>query len=382
MKFLREISRVFRQIFYLPKNLLNFFFGTPFYDFYLSRQKKEYPGEIPLRNNIVIFLIFPEKGLKPSHLSTLNYFVNKKYSPLVISNCVLSAEDKKRIKRNSWFLIERKNYGYDFGGYRDGVLFLKDKLFKINNMILLNDSAWFPISKNSDFLNFIETANLDFIGATSHYGFERLRLPKNREGLSSKIKFNTKKRRFHYASYVLAFSKNILSDQNFFRFWKNLRLSGTKNIVVRRGEVGLTQWVINKGIYSHGSYIDSAKLEKIFNSLSKQELLKITQETIVENISLKNFIGSFSEDLEDLSKDELVSFLLIIVSRQIIVFSLANFLIKRMNFPFLKKMLFKLDKECSKKTFQIVKDLDDEVQEEILSEIKDTPALSKYLNLQ
>ena len=209
-----------------------------------------------------------------------------------------------------------------------------------------------------------------------------MRLPKNREGLSSKIKFNTKKRRFHYASYVLAFSKNILSDQNFFRFWKNLRLSGTKNIVVRRGEVGLTQWVINKGIYSHGSYIDSGKLEKIFNSLSKQELLKITQETIVENISLKNFIGSFSEDLEDLSKDELVSFLLIIVSRQIIVFSLANFLIKRMNFPFLKKMLFKLDKECSKKTFQIVKDLDDEVQEEILSEIKDTPALSKYLNLQ
>lgn len=382
MKFLREISRVFRQIFYLPKNLLNFFFGTPFYDFYLSRQKKEYPGEIPLRNNIVIFLIFPEKGLKPSHLSTLNYFVNKKYSPLVISNCVLSAEDKKKIKRNSWFLIERKNYGYDFGGYRDGVLFLKDKLFKINNMILLNDSAWFPISKNSDFLNFIETANLDFIGATSHYGFERLRLPKNREGLRSKIKFNTKKRRFHYASYVLAFSKNILSDQNFFRFWKNLRLSGTKNIVVRRGEVGLTQWVINKGIYSHGSYIDSGKLEKIFNSLSKQELLKITQETIVENISLKKFIGSFSEDLEDLSKDELVSFLLIIVSRQIIVFSLANFLIKRMNFPFLKKMLFKLDKECSKKTFQIVKDLDDEVQEEILSEIKDTPALSKYLNLQ
>ena len=146
--------------------------------------------------------------------------------------------------------------------------------------------------------------------------------------------------------------------------------------------MGLTQWVINKGIYSHGSYIDSGKLEKIFNSLSKQELLKITQETIVENISLKNFIGSFSEDLEDLSKDELVSFLLIIVSRQIIVFSLANFLIKRMNFPFLKKMLFKLDKECSKKTFQIVKDLDDEVQEEILSEIKDTPALSKYLNLQ
>ena len=166
------------------------------------------------------------------------------------------------------------------------MLFLKDKLFKINNMILLNDSAWFPISKNNDFLNFIETANLDFIGATSHYGFERLRLPKNREGLSSKIKFNTKKRRFHYASYVLAFSKNILSDQNFFRFWKNLRLSGTKNIVVRRGEVGLTQWVINKGIYSHGSYIDSGKLEKIFNSLSKQELLKITQETIVENISL------------------------------------------------------------------------------------------------
>ena len=380
MKFLREILRVFIQIFYLPKNLLNFFFGTIFYDFYLSKEKKEFPGEIPLRKNLVIFLIFPEEGLKSSHLTTLNYFLNKKYSPLVISNYALSAEDKKKIKKNSWFLIERKNYGYDFGGYRDGVLFLKDRLFNLDRMLLINDSTWFPISKNNDFLNFIETADLDFVGATSHYGFERLRLPKNRDELKRKIKFNTKKRRFHYASYVLAFSKNILSDKNFLKFWKNLRLSGTKNIIVRRGEVGLTQWVIKKEIYSHGSYINSGHLEEIFNSLSKQELLNISQEAIVENISLKNFIGSFSKDLEDLSKEELISFLLIIVSRQIIVFSLASFLIKRLKFPFLKKMLFKLDDECSKKTFQIVKELDDEIQEEILSEIKETPALCKYLN--
>ena len=57
--------------------------------------------------------------------------------------------------------------------------------------------------------------------------------------------------------------------------------------------MGLTQWVIQEFLRKAHTLIQN-KLEKIFNSLSKQELLKITQETIVENISLKNFIGSFS----------------------------------------------------------------------------------------
>ncbi len=379
MKLLKEIYRVLKQIFYLPRYLTNFLFGTFYYDNFLAKSKKKYSGNLPLNNKIVIFLIFPDYGLAESHLRTLRYFIRNNFTPLIVSNLPLLKKDKNLLLKNCWTLIERKNYGYDFGGYRDGVLFLSEKMRDLDKLILINDSTWFPILNNNSFTNFIDNSNLDFIGATSHYGFKRKRLPTKKTELL-KPQFNLNNKNFHYASYVLGFSKKILKDENFLKFWKNLRLSGTKNLVVRRGEIGLTQYVVKNKKYSHGSFINSEKLEDILKNLSKETLLKISRETIIENTSLKKFKEKFIKNADSFSKDELIAFILIQVSRQIIVFSLIKFLVEDLKFPFLKKMLFKLDKSSAEDTYKIIKGLDIDIFDEIYSEIKKNENLGKFLS--
>ena len=379
MKLLKEIYRILKQIFYLPRYLTNLLFGTFYYDNFLAKSKIKNSGNLSLNKKVVIFLIFPDCGLAKSHLRTLKYFIRNNFSPLIVSNLPLSKENKNLLLKNCWTLIERKNYGYDFGGYRDGVLFLSEKIRDLDKLILINDSTWFPITNNNSFMDFIDNSNLDFIGATSHYGFKRQRLPSKKTGLS-KPQFNFNNKNFHYASYALSFSKKILKDENFLKFWKNLRLSGTKNLVVRRGEIGLTQYVVRNKKYSHGSLINSGKLEDILKNLSKETLLKISRETIIENTSLKKFKEKFIKNADSFSKDELIAFILIQVSRQIIVFSLIKFLIEDLRFPFLKKMLFKLNKSSAEDTYKIIKGLDVDIFDEIYSEIKTNENLSRFLS--
>ena len=379
MKFFREIFRLIKQLVFLPKNIGNFLFGTFYYDIFLAKSKKQYSGSLSLKNRTVIFLIFPEAGITNSHLRTLKYFIKNNYSPIVISNLPLIESDRSEILKNCCSLIERKNFGYDFGGYRDAILHLSNNIKKFDNLLLINDSTWFPILQDNAFINFINNSNLDFIGATSHYGFERLKLPSKRENLPKTINFNSDNRNFHYASYALSFSKKILNDSNFYKFWKTLRLSGAKNVIVRRGEIGLTQFIIRNKNYSHGSFIDSEKLEATLKEFSRERLLKICHEVIVENKSLKIFKEKFLIDLENSSRNEIISFLIIIVSRQIIVFSLLKFLIEELRFPFIKKMLLKLDKDSAEKTYNIIKSLDEEIFEEINSEIKANKELRKFI---
>ena len=379
MKFLKEIKRIFKQFFFLPFNIFEYLFSTYFYDFFLSNKKKIHSGSISLETKILIYVIFPTNGLNEFHLRTLNYFLNKGYSPVVVSNLKLKTEDQEKIKNKSSFLIERENYGYDFGGWRDGIIFLKEKLTMLENLILMNDSTWFPVTKGNDFVDFIQKSKLDFVGGTSHYGLERPRIPSKREKLKTKFKFNFKTKNFHYASYALSFSNKILKDKNFFKFWKKLRLSNTYNVIVRNCEIGISQWVIKNGSFTHGSLIDSSKIFELLNNYSREKLFEVTQSLIVNSVSVKTLLNKFSKSIETFSKEELISLIMTVISRQIIVFSLIDFLIKELNFPFLKKRLLNLDKDCSKKAIKLVQSLDASIKEDIFSEIDKSSSLNKFI---
>ena len=51
-----------------------------------------------------------------------------------------------------------------------------------------------------------------------------------------------------------------------------------------------------------------------------------------------------------------------------------------MKFPFLKKMLFKLDKYSAEDTYKIIKGLDTDIFDEIYSEIKTNEELGRFLS--
>jgi len=59
----------------------------------------------------------------------------------ILSLFALSKENKNLLLKYCWTLIERKNYGYDFGGYRDGVLFLSEKIRDLDKLKLDSDFA-------------------------------------------------------------------------------------------------------------------------------------------------------------------------------------------------------------------------------------------------
>ena len=121
-------------------------------------------------------------------------------------------------------------------------------------------------------------------------------------------------------------------------------------------------------------------MEDILKNFSKETLLKISRETIIENTSLKKFKEKFIKNADSFSEDELIAFILIQVSMQIIVFSLIKFLIEELKFPFLKKMLFKLDKSSAEDAYKIIKGLDIDIFDEINSEIKTNKDLGRFLS--
>lgn len=121
-KIKRELARPIQQLKQLPQRVSTFLFAKHYYDWFLAGKLCAYEGDIDTTQKIAIYLIFPNKGLLKSHLIALKSLVDDNYTPIVVSNLPLNDEEKAVILQNCCLLIERPNFGYDFGGYRDGVL--------------------------------------------------------------------------------------------------------------------------------------------------------------------------------------------------------------------------------------------------------------------
>jgi lipopolysaccharide biosynthesis protein len=375
-KIYRELKRLLLQFINLPKYIFQYFFNNIYYAFWLDKKKILSQGKLPFGKKIAIFLILPNKGLTSSHKKTINHLIKKGFTPLIVSNVQLSGEDKNTLIEISNFLIQRPNFGYDFGGYRDGILHIQKKLHSLESLVLINDSCWFPVNKdqNRDWLDFVNNSNLDFIGASSHFGFKKPSFKKALNKLSElDYNFTSTSKNFHYASFALAISNKILKDPSFLKYWKTLKLSGKKNIVVRRGEIGLTQWVLNKQSYTHGSLLDLSSFPEILEKCSVDELSNIVRNLIVENnklLKLKNF---YISNLDLLSKLELINLIMFNISRYNIAYSMADYIINNLDFPFFKKIIFKLNKDSAELGLKIAK------EKNLEEEVKSNTDLNLYL---
>ena len=75
-----------------------------------------------ISKKIAIYLIFPANGIDEFHERTLEELLKNCYSTVIVSNAKLPKTDLELLKKYSLRIIERANYGYDFGGYREGIL--------------------------------------------------------------------------------------------------------------------------------------------------------------------------------------------------------------------------------------------------------------------
>lgn len=351
----------------LPPKIIRRLFATPYYDLVLSKQTRTHIGKIAWSPRAAVFLIFPRTGLKPSHLATLRYLAAKGYAAVVVSNIPLSEGDRASVLDHCHRLIERPNFGYDFGGYRDGILSLRNDFERLESLVLLNDSCWFPLPGTSDWLEDARALGVDFAGAASNYGVTPQ--PPGSYSLGAWT-YRSDNPDFHYCSFALRISQRLLRDTGFQRFWTGFGLTNDKLEVVQRGEVGLSQWIIRNG-FSHACTLDIARFDTDLASLAVERIREIAHELIIpEERELRDAKAELLSryDASEAWRQEAVRFILLTVAQTGASYALPEFVVRDKGFPFLKKSPLWLDRDAAESTLRIARSLEGADGEAILEE--------------
>lgn len=364
-KIKRELRRILNNSTEILHEILRKLYFRRYYDLVVSKKIRRTYGALPLGNDVAIYLIFPTSGILESHRFVLDELRRFNISPIIVSNVPLNETERGNLLRDVAIVIERPNIGYDFGGYRDGIFEIADNFKTINRVWLLNDSTWM-IPQSISWFEQARLMNKDFVGATSSFSILRKTVLGSRRWSASDYRsivwnHNPANPDFHYASYALSIGSAILRDAKFLKFWKRLEIRNDKKWTVRRGEIGLTQWVLKNG-YSHGATHEISGLNKELNSLSDEELDKAARELVIFNgtelVEIKKQV-LLTDSRSKEGRLERISLILIAVARQGTAYALPLYNLRRNKFQFLKKSLFWLSSESPEKLNNFINMHDD-----------------------
>lgn len=350
-KLIREIVRPAKQLGELVHRSASRVYSPYVYDLTARKRVRMSPGALELKNNVAIYVIAPFHGIWPSHLQALDFIVGSGIAPIVVSNLPLSANDKNDISDRAALIIERPNLGYDFGAFREGILHLRDRLEECSRVTLLNDSVWFPTPNASNWFESLDAQSSLFSGATSNYGGS-LKVPKSLE--PEVWTYSPQANNFHYQSYAVSFSGRAIRDPAFLKFWTTYPLTNSKDLTVRRGEIGLSQWAISQG-WSTSSTYPIEQMDLLVKPLSESRLREIAERLIVlgnpEFLALKHRVLKEKTDKESLRQ------MILAAARCLgVAYATPEFNLREMQFPFLKKSPVWHQKEASDITLRIVRE--------------------------
>jgi hypothetical protein len=341
-KIIRESKRVGNQIARMPKRLAGLIFNNIYHDLFLRRRNQITEGMQKISKKIAIYLIFPANGIDEFHERTLEELLKNCYSTVIVSNAKLPKTDLELLKKYSLRIIERANYGYDFGGYREGILASSSILKKCKKLLLINDSTIFPLQENSTWIIEAESSGWDFTGSMCINGYNK---PKSISAKAPNFGLvKTDNRDFHYPSFAIMLGESIAQSKCLQRYFRSLKLSSIKKDVIKRGEIGLSKWAIKQG-FSHGGLMSHQDIFTLANKLSNQELLEeikmaITPQNTQKQKQLTKDLQSlaleFKEDCKDWRSKAITSLANLSI-RFHPGYTLAHMLCTKGKLPFLKK---------------------------------------------
>lgn len=190
-------------------------------------------GALLLGDKVGMLLVFQPDSMQDSVIHTCKYLWENGYSPFIIANGGLNPADKERLLPFVALILERPNFGYDFGGYRDGIKSLWQQGMALSKLIILNDSIWLPLRSNCSFIAQLEAANADISGSILRHRKEDV---------------------CFLESYCYLIRKPVLDSDAFRSYWHNLRLTSNKFHVIRRGERGFSKAMQDAGFETKGLY--------------------------------------------------------------------------------------------------------------------------------
>ena len=374
-KLKREFARLAAHVAGGPTYVFQYLTATPYYDRFMAKRSKVHVGALPMSGRIGLYLIFPQNGLLRSHLRALDHLIDNGYAPLVVSNLPLGEADLSLLKSRSFRVIERVNFGYDFGGYRDGILSLAKDFPRLERLVLLNDSSWFPLPGAMNWLQESEALGVDYAAAAWSGGVRR---PAPAEFAKIEWRVDKSRRNFHYASFALNIDGRVLSDPGFMEFWRTFRLTQDKNRTVRRGEIGLTAWIMRHG-YSHAATTELYDMDERLMAMSDKDLRAVFDRLIILDDPELNQIRKMVAQKTGHDRRRLEKLILMVAARRGASYALADYLVRTMRFAFLKKSPVNMKDGTDKIISALARDMPGPFGADILREIgqsrADRPAL-------
>ena len=350
-KLKRELRRV------LPKTLetlaepFRYLTFVPLYDLRKSRLMRVTQGARPQGKEIAVYLIYAPGGVQPSHLHMLSELARAGISPLVVSNLPLSDADRAALCASAWRVIERPTVGYDFGGYRDGILSIADLLPGLDRLWILNDSAWL-VDQTPSWFDEARAMGRDFTGSVSKFGVGKVDV-EDHDRIEWAIDHGNRK--FHLASNTWCLGPAILRDPGFLAFWKRLQIRDSKYYTVRRGEIGFSRWAIDRG-FSYGTTLGVDRLDSELSRLDADELDQVTQNLLIQEDRLeptKQGVISIDKHSEK-GRDARISLCLATTARHGSIVAMPYFNLKHKKLHFFKTSVFNASRGTAETALDIL----------------------------
>ncbi len=314
----REFIAAYDQI----KSLILIFTAPIRRSYYDKRELtaiKSYDGHRALQGKLVLYLIFQPRGLTESTFLAIRYFIAQGHEVLVVSNGLIQHEDIEKLKPLCWRVIERENIGYDFGGYRCGLHYLKNNKIDLEMLSLINDSIWLPLIPDANILTQTEEMNSDFGGA---------------------VIFKNKKQKYGnlVLSYWVTLRKSILEAEYFWAYWRKYLPTGNKTLTVKLGERGLSRHMHLAGQHADGVF-STDKFMIAVRSASIQQLALSLKYGSFTDLSFQEECSKLlaAVEFDDRWRISCLDFIERVVHRRNFLHSFCYASIAILGVPFLKK---------------------------------------------
>lgn len=195
-----------------------------------------------LRPDVAVFIHFdPEGRVRPRVRRYLAALREAGLSVVFASNAErLLPDDEAALRGLCDAYLVRRNIGYDFGAMREALTHWRLPREATRSVLLVNDSVVGPFALLRPLLDRIDFATADVWGAT-----------------------DSPQRGWHLQSFFLAAGRAALTHPAWAAFWDDVRPAQSKEWVIGRYEIGLSQRLLASGLRGRALFPYEALLARL-----------------------------------------------------------------------------------------------------------------------
>jgi hypothetical protein len=184
-------------------------------------------GGIELGERVALFIHFDRRERLAEHVVAYVRALHKiGFSVVFITNTGrLHRDSLSTLRPFCRAVVVRRNVGYDFGAIREALDLLDLPREETEQLLIANDSVYGPLLPIDDMLARVDFEKADLWGPTESWQY-----------------------RYHLQSYFLLAGRKALISPAWQAFWRSVRQVSSKQWVISRYEVGLTQHLLKAGL--------------------------------------------------------------------------------------------------------------------------------------